>query len=291
MSSNINDELKNLENGKFNKVNLDLRKWIVDSSWDNTYKIMAFQKGAFEKKDILNFALSFYIIEWGIINFLNEDLTKEQLIENIENYSKTNNNHYKNMNIEDLKDLWKRIGIKKYENLMSSNMYFLNQLYSQNKDNEVLKQIIFCASNSINDITRLYCCCSIDNPICFINDVDKRISKVANTRIFFEKIWNNYLEEEKELILFLTKLISNNSIIFHDGLASNNNKCCFSVESSIFEDNNNWIYNFDRDIVFNITDKRLIASEIYMLLLKQKIKFKTGQEPKNYIKLKNKHLK
>ena len=200
------------------------------------------------------------------------------------------------MSKTDIPNFANKILTKKYDYLMK---HILSVTY-QNKENSTrYTEVIELVSNSLIENFRVYSSYYLDNPEKILNDTSNRVQKIASLRINFPQKLENYSNDEKEPINFLTNAIKVRAIQIWDGLIP-----CFD-ETNIYRDD--WFYaifrglvkdninNFDED-VFKLGEinSNILASAIYERILTNELSFESGMEPQCYqkiIKPKTKKLK
>lgn len=283
-----------LQNGDFNNVEMDLYEWMSSYDYQTLYSLV---NGCVinENTDI------FYIIATHVNTASQNFRLDRRSLEYSKNVIRHSDyvisaSEIASMSKPDILNFANKILTEKYDYLMK---HILSLAYQNKENSKRYTEVIELVSNSPIENFRVYSSYYLDNPEKLLNDTSNRVQKIASLRINFPQKLENYSNDEKELINFLTNAIKVRAIQISDGLVP-----CFD-ETNIYRDD--WFYaifrglvkgninNFDKD-VFKLgeIDSNILASAIYERLLTNELSFESGMEPQCYqriIKPKIKKLK
>lgn len=269
MISIENTEIERLKSGDFS--NITLSKWFKDYSFSYIFAVV----DGCDKKldfDILNLVSKY--AECLLIKPNTKGWDKKSLKELIMNSNpcpvKINE-----LSQKELISYWENTVVRICERILQEVILVCS------RHSEYCGDIMERLSKNSNANIRLYCCAN-GNYNNFFNDSSQRVRKVANIRYNFEQKWNDIADndEEKERIIFLTSALKNDLIHCLDGeVPSMKEDKMFAIFFGELLQGQTWYHSFDRDIVFAIEDKRILADEINKLVKEGKIIFKNGVVP------------
>lgn len=271
-----------LQNGDFNNVEMDLYEWMSSYDYQTLY---SFVNGCIinENTDI------FYIIAAHVNTASQNFRLDRRPLEYSKNVIRNSNYVISDSEIEsrskpDILNFANRILSERYDYLMK---HILNVAYQNKENSKRYTEVIELASNSPIENFRVYSSYYLDDPEKLLNDASNRVQKIASLRINFPQKLDNYSNDEKELINFLTSALKVRAIQIGNGLVP-----CFDETDTYRAD---WFYaifrglvkgnvnNFDKDVdKLGEIDSNILASAIYERLLTNELSFESGMEPQCY---------
>lgn len=272
----IKEELvKKLKEGDFSYI--DLESWFINHEF--TY-IFAIIEGCEKTLD----SDMLYLISIYAQHLLNEPNAKGWHQETLKELIKSTGWYpdMDNMSHEELIEYWNERIINYCEHILEK------VIITGNKNYQYYHPILLELYNHPNDNVRLYCCANL-NWEKFLDDNCERVRKVANIRKNFFMKWHSakLTKEEQQQIEFLTAAIKKNAIHCCDGCVGylEKDKMTALFKSLLFK-KSSWIRNFDKDIFYTISDKRILADQINQLIKEGKIVLRENMAP-NYFKEEN----
>lgn len=268
----------NLWTGNFKNVEMDINKWINEYEW-NYLRCVAHGCLINGNTDVL------YLLFLSVNQLMqapnaakrtNTERLKQTIVnsgswpENIESMSHQESVDYLNSKI-----------VQGCERVMRQIIYSSVELQDHDKRcNEILDKL----AKSNNKTCRLYCCGAVNDPTQFIGDQDERIKKVANIRLDFNEKWKLYSDDEKVTVNFLKTAINTNMIQCFDGLVGGipEGVMLANFRSPLFVNGGTDYMTFDEDIFRNIKDNRILADELFKMIMRKKLFFEQGMQPSSY---------
>ena len=268
----------NLWIGNFKSVEMDINRWFNEYEWDFLRCVAhgCLINGNTDMLYLLFISVNQRMQAPNAASHTNTERLKQMIVnsgswpENIENMSHQESVDYLNNKI-----------IHGCEQVMRQIIYSSVELQDKDKRcNEILDKVV----KSNNKACRLYCCGAVDDPTQFLDDQDTRIKKIANIRLDFNEKWKLYSDDEKETVNFLKTAINTNMIQCFDGLVGGKPEGVIlaNFRSSLFVNGGTDYMAFDEDIFRNIKDSRLLADELFKMIMRKKLFFEQGMQPSSY---------
>lgn len=280
-NSNEKELIEKLKNGEFDEMCMDIDAWI--NTFDRTM-FNAILDGC-EKANNMDYLYLLYLrLNRRLIVPTLEELYNREAFENLIIRNGCFPSDIKSITDKELVDLYNRIVVDFCERVIKCILKIASKY--QVKD-ESAAEIIEEAKNSISRDVRISACAVTYYPSSFLNDRDERIRKIALNRIMFEDKWKSYSFDEQKLIKLIINAINSNIVLIMDGLVGKEkeDEILAQISSNMFEKSSSW-FDMDKDIFYNVTDKRMLADIVYEKLLSGDIKFKEGMEPISFHNIK-----
>ena len=266
----------------------------LDIIWNGDFSALNLD---FDEKDLENLDISIdsvellYSISHGSFMFKNFKLCKKAFSE----LNKMCFTDFNRLSDQELKTLYNKHGAKychkptqeeiiellktSYRHYFLERERILLRIYAESYEQDTQEIFEQCAKSQDEEI-RVMCCANTNNIELFENDPSERIQKIMKLRTTIDEKINQLSAPEIQLMHDLLWAKKNKKFEIYDGAVRlKADEICVLIEGNMFK---YCSFLGDRDIYWNIRDKRIMVYDLMQKIFSGLLEFKEGMEPYYY---------